>query len=170
MSLTAQTRDNRVKFKDGRTDATVPRLSADKRNHYIWAPAIIPVLQGKGLFEGITVDPDKFLVAAAARHYEELEKKAGQRDDVEKMLEAMMAGDDAVLKSEMEKAEAEGPSPSTLRKSTVKKARQPATPATASTRPPSALMTRSRSDSLFSTSIGVETIKQLRRKHDEGRD
>lgn len=102
-----------VELKDGKPEVKVEMLNASMSNHFTWIVAITNILQSKGLWEGITVNVDPYMVASASATQDEADA-ARENQETTALLEAMASGDTAVRQAALERAADAGPAQQTL--------------------------------------------------------
>ena len=102
-----------VELKDGKPEVKVEMLNASMSNHFTWIVAITNILQSKGLWEGITVNVDPYMVASASATLDEADATR-ENQETTALLEAMASGDTAVRQAALERAADAGPAQQTL--------------------------------------------------------
>ena len=111
----------------GKIDAQVQMLQPNRGNWFQWSGDMEEFLGGKGLWEGITVNPDGFLMSEAIKQWkDQAGKQKSSLDTGALLLQAIESGDEAAVEKAMRMCQlAEHVSPSKLKRSPVKRTPAP---------------------------------------------
>lgn len=115
-----------VELKNGNPDVRVEKLNASKSNHYTWIVEITNLLQSKGLWEGVTVNVDPFMISSAAAIMSEANAPQEEQDSTA-LIQALASGDFAISQAALDEAAEAGPTQRTTsaikreRPSTIKR-------------------------------------------------